>query len=420
MNELRALETELGVSVDVLMTTIQDALLHAYMRMPGAVRGARVELDQKTGGVTVWAPEVDEEDNVIGEFDDTPNDFGRIATTTAKSVIAQRLREAEADRVLGSFKHKKGEIVSGVVQRRAGRDADSRDLIVDVGEHEAILRAEEQVPTEHLHRGDHIRALVLDVAVTPRGASVRLSRTHPDFVRRLFELEVPEIGDGTVELVALSREPGHRSKVAVWSADPSVNPKGACIGHNGQRVRAVTQELGGEKIDIVDYDDDPAVFIAESLSPAQVVRVDILSKDHRQSRAVVPDGQASLAIGKEAQNVRLAAKLTGWSIDIRKESDMAAGNYPEAQAARAAGIIAEPHEAAAEIAEPAEGAEPAEVAVAAEETVVTEPVEPAEATEAVEAVEVAAAAGTLDTPATTEAPATTDAPATTETAEKPE
>lgn len=321
MTELRTLESELGVGVDVLMKTIEEALLYAYMRMPGAVKGARVELDQKSGDVTVWAPEVDEEDNVIGEFDDTPKDFGRIATATAKSVIAQRLREAEADRVLGSFKHKKGEIVSGVVQHHAGKDADSRDLLVDVGEHEAILRAEEQVPTEHFHHGDHIRALVLDVAVTPRGASVRLSRTHPDFVRRLFELEVPEIAEGTVELVALSREAGHRSKVAVWSPDETINPKGACIGHNGQRVRAVTQELNGEKIDIVDYDDDPAKFIAESLSPATVLRVEILNKDHRQARAIVPDGQASLAIGKEAQNVRLAAKLTGWSIDIRKESD---------------------------------------------------------------------------------------------------
>ena len=183
------------------------------------------------------------------------------------------------------------------------------------------MRVEEQVPTERFRHGDHIRALVLEVSVGTRGASVRLSRTHPDFARKLFEMEVPEIQDGTVEIVALAREAGHRAKIAVWSDIPDVNAKGACIGHNGQRVRAVTTELGGEKIDIVDYDDDPKVFIAASLSPAKVVRVDILDKAERQARAIVPDGQTSLAIGKEAQNVRLAAKLTGWSIDIRKESD---------------------------------------------------------------------------------------------------
>lgn len=318
MNELRIVESELGISVDVIVQAIEDALLHAYLRVPGAVRGARVEMDRTTGKVTVYAPEVDEDGEVIGEFDDTPSDFGRIATSTARSIIAQRLRDAEADRVLGSFKGKQGEVVSGVVQQNARKD--SRDVLVDVGEHEAILRAEEQVPTERFRHGDNIRALVLEVTVGSRGASVRLSRTHPDFVRRLFELEVPEIQEGTVEIVAVAREAGHRSKVAVWSAQSDINAKGACIGHNGQRVRAVTTELGGEKIDIVDYDDDPARFVAAALSPALVLRVDILSKDQRLARAIVPDEQTSLAIGKEAQNVRLAAKLTGWSIDIRKES----------------------------------------------------------------------------------------------------
>jgi N utilization substance protein A len=325
MNELRIVESELGISVDVLIGAIEDALLHAYQRVPGAVRGARVEMDRSSGKVTVYAPEVDDEGNVIGEFDDTPGDFGRIATATAKSIIAQRLRDAETDRVLGSFKGKQGEIISGVVQANANHKGDPRDLLVEVGEHEALLRADEQVPTEHFRHGDHIRALVLEVSIGSRGASVRLSRTHPDFVRRLFEQEVPEIADGTVEIVALAREAGHRSKIAVWSESPEVNAKGACIGHNGQRVRAVTTELNGEKIDIVDYDDDPAKFVAAALSPAKVVRVDVLNKDQRQARAIVPDGQTSLAIGKEAQNVRLAAKLTGWSIDIRKESDYPAG-----------------------------------------------------------------------------------------------
>ena len=332
MNELRIVENELGISVDVLVEAIEDALLHAYQRVPGAIRDARVEMDRTSGKVTVWAPEVDEEGNVIGHFDDTPGDFGRIATATAKSIIAQRLRDAESDRVLGSFKGKQGEIVSGVVQQSGGR-GESRDIRVDVGEHEAILRSEEQVPTEHFHHGDHIRALVLDVSVTPRGASVRLSRSHPDFVRRLFEQEVPEIQEGTVEVVALAREAGHRSKVAVWTAEPDLNAKGACIGHNGQRVRAITTELNGEKIDIVDYDDDQATFIAASLSPAKVLRVDVLNRDQRQARAIVPDEQTSLAIGKEGQNVRLAAKLTGWSIDIRKKSeDPQAGEATDTEA----------------------------------------------------------------------------------------
>ena len=332
MNELRIVENELGISVDVLVEAIEDALLHAYQRVPGAIRDARVEMDRTSGKVTVWAPEVDEEGNVIGHFDDTPGDFGRIATATAKSIIAQRLRDAESDRVLGSFKGKQGEIVSGVVQQSGGR-GESRDIRVDVGEHEAILRSEEQVPTEHFHHGDHIRALVLDVSVTPRGASVRLSRSHPDFVHRLFEQEVPEIQEGTVEVVALAREAGHRSKVAVWTAEPDLNAKGACIGHNGQRVRAITTELNGEKIDIVDYDDDQATFIAASLSPAKVLRVDVLIRDQRQARAIVPDEQTSLAIGKEAQNVRLAAKLTGWSIDIRKKSeDPQAGEATDTEA----------------------------------------------------------------------------------------
>lgn len=328
MSELRIVESELGISVDILVEAIEDALLHAYSRVPGAIRGARVEMDRTTGNVTVWAPELDEEGAKIGEFDDTPGDFGRIATTTAKSIIAQRLRDAESDRVLGSFKGKQGEIVSGVVQQSSTR-GDSRDIRVDVGEHEAILRSEEQVPTEHFHHGDHIRALVLEVSVSPRGASVRLSRSHPDFVRRLFEQEVPEIEDGTVEVVALAREAGHRSKVAVWTAEPDLNAKGACIGHNGQRVRAITTELNGEKIDIVDYSDEIAEFIAASLSPARVIRVDILNHDQRQARAIVPDEQTSLAIGKEAQNVRLAAKLTGWSIDIRKKSEDPLAEQPE-------------------------------------------------------------------------------------------
>ncbi|MBR6458831.1 MAG: transcription termination/antitermination protein NusA [Actinomycetaceae bacterium] len=327
MSELRLVESELGIPVDVLIEAIEDALLHAYQRVPGAIKGARVEMDRATGATKVIAPEYDEDGNVVGEFDDTPGDFGRIATATAKSVIAQRLRDAESDRLLGSFKGKQGKIVSGVVQQNP--NPDSRDLLIDLGEHEAILRAEEQVPGEYFSHGDRLKAYVIEVSVGQRGVSIRLSRTHPEFVRRLFEHEVPEIADGTVEIVALSREAGHRTKIAVWTAEQGVNPKGACIGHNGQRVRAVMTELGREKIDIVDYDDDPALFIGASLSPAHVVRVDIIDKDKRQARAIVPDSEASLAIGKEAQNVRLAAKLTGWSIDIRTESEDAEAEADE-------------------------------------------------------------------------------------------
>ncbi|MDV6238179.1 transcription termination factor NusA [Trueperella bernardiae] len=320
MNELKIVESELGVDLDILLGAIEEALLHAYNCAPGAIRGARIELNRSTGVVTVWAPEEDEEGNVIGEFDDTPNDFGRIATSTARSIIAQRLRDAESARILGDFKGKQGKIVAGTVDTTAG-PGESRDLFVELGDNRGLLRAEEQVPTERFKHGDLIRALILDINVGPRGASIRLSRSHPDFVRELFATEVPEIESGVVEIVALAREAGHRSKVAVWSNDPTVAAKGACIGPNGQRVRAVTQELQGEKIDIVDYDDDIALFIAAALSPASAIRVDVLNRDTRQARAIVPDDQASLAIGKEAQNVRLAAKLTGWSIDIRKASE---------------------------------------------------------------------------------------------------
>ncbi len=321
MNELRVVESELGINLSVLIETIEDALLHAYNRVPGAIKGARVELDRSSGKVAVYAPELDENNQVVGEFDDTPNDFGRIATATARSIIAQRLRDAESARILGSFQGKQGQIVSGVVEGNAGKSTESRDLFVELGENRGVLRAEEQVATEHYRHGDLIRALILDISVGSRGASIRLSRSHPDFVRQLFETEVPEIAQGIVEIVALAREAGHRSKIAVWSADENVAAKGATIGHNAQRVRAVTQELHGEKIDVVEYDDDPAKFIAAALSPAKVERVDIINRDLRQALAIVPDDQASLAIGKEAQNVRLAAKLTGWSIDIRKSSE---------------------------------------------------------------------------------------------------
>ena len=317
MTALRLIESERGIGLDVLVGAIEEALLLAYHRTPGAVEKARVELDRRTGRVTVMATETDEEGNEVGEFDDTPSGFGRIATATARSVIVQRLRDAEDDQVMGNYRDKAGEILSGVVQQ--GRDP--RTVLVDIGDMEAVLPAHEQVPTETYTHGDRIRAYVLDVSRGSKGPSVTLSRTHPNLVRKLFALEVPEVADGSVEIVALAREAGHRSKMAVRSTVPGLNAKGACIGPMGQRVRAVMAELAGEKIDIIDYSDDPATFVANALSPSRVSSVEVVDAEARAARVVVPDFQLSLAIGKEGQNARLAARLTGWRIDIHSDTE---------------------------------------------------------------------------------------------------
>jgi len=326
---LRMLERERDISFEVLASAIEQALLSAYHRTPGAQAVARVELDRKTGHVTVWAREQlpTPEPGPDGEpaprplpgpeFDDTPDGFGRIATATARQVIVQRLRDAEDDQVLGNFRGKEGEVIGGVIQQ--GRD--SRVVLVDVGGTEAVLPAHEQVPTERYVHGERLRALVLEVARGMKGPQVTLSRTHPNLVRRLFALEVPEVADGTVEIMSIAREAGHRTKLSVRANVPGLNAKGACIGPMGARVRAVMAELHGEKIDIVDYSDDPAEMVAHALSPARVLSVTIVDPVARAARVVVPDYQLSLAIGKEGQNARLAAKLTGWRIDIR--SDMA-------------------------------------------------------------------------------------------------
>jgi len=317
MTALRLIESERGISLDVLVRAIEEALLLAYHRTPGAVPKARVELDQRTGRVTVLATELDEEGNEIGEFDDTPSGFGRIATATARSVIVQRLRDAEDDQVMGNYRDKAGEIVSGIVQQ--GRDP--RVVLVDIGDLEAVLPQHEQVPTESYVHGDRLRAYVIDVSRGSKGPSVTLSRTHPNLVKKLFALEVPEVADGSVEIVALAREAGHRTKMAVRATVPGLNAKGACIGPMGQRVRAVMAELAGEKIDIVDYSDDPATFVASALSPSKVSSVEVVDEAARAARVVVPDFQLSLAIGKEGQNARLAARLTGWRIDIHSDTE---------------------------------------------------------------------------------------------------
>lgn len=324
MSALRMLETERDIPLEKIIPAIEQAVLMAYQKSPGAISRSRAELDRSTGKVTIWAPEVEEDGTVIGEFDDTPNGFGRIAASTARQVIQQRLRDAEDDNILGSFKDKEGEILSGIIQQ--GRDP--RVVLVDLGTLEAALPPSEQAPGEKYEHGRRLRSFVVRVERGFKGPQVTLSRTHPGLVKKLFELEVPEIHAGHVEIVALAREAGHRSKIAVAATAPGINAKGACIGEMGTRVRAVTNELNDEKIDIVDFDRDPRTFIANALSPSKVTSVTILDEGLKAARVVVPDNQLSLAIGKEGQNARLAAKLTGWRIDIKPESKAAAA--PEA------------------------------------------------------------------------------------------
>jgi N utilization substance protein A len=312
---LRSLEREKEISFDILIDALEQALLTAYHKTPGAQEDARVHLDRKTGRVTVLAAELDDEGEKVGEYDDTPDGFGRIAATTAKQVILQRLRDAEDDLRFGEFSGREGDIVSGVIQQ--GRDP--QDVLVDLGKIEATLPVAERVPGERYDHGTRIKAIVISVRRGMRGPQVQLSRSHPNLVKKLFALEVPEIADGTVEILAIAREAGHRTKIAVRSNVPGVNAKGSCIGPMGQRVRNVMHELHGEKIDIVDWSEDPAELVAHALSPARVSSVQIVDLAARSARVVVPDYQLSLAIGKEGQNARLAARLTGWRIDIRSD-----------------------------------------------------------------------------------------------------
>ena len=312
---LRALEREKEISFDILIDALEQALVTAYHKTPGAHDRARAVVDRKTGRVTILAAELDDEGQQVGEFEDTPEGFGRIAATTAKQVILQRLRDAEDDLRFGEFSGREGDLVSGTVQQ--GRDP--QDVLVDLGKLEALLPVAERVPGERYEHGTRIKALVITVRRGMRGPQVHLSRSHPNLVKKLFALEVPEIADGTVEICAIAREAGHRTKMAVRSTVPGVNAKGACIGPMGQRVRNVMHELHGEKIDIVDFSDDPASFVAHALSPARVSSVEVVDAAARAARVVVPDYQLSLAIGKEGQNARLAARLTGWRIDIRSD-----------------------------------------------------------------------------------------------------
>ncbi|PZU42075.1 MAG: transcription termination/antitermination protein NusA [Arsenicicoccus sp.] len=323
MAALRLLEREREIPMDVIAEAIEQALLSAYQRIDGHARQARVELDRRSGHVTVWAREDAPvlEDGSRGdpgpEYDDTPEGFGRVAASTARQVITQRMRDLEDDAILGDFRGREGDIVSGVIQQ----SNDPRRVLVDFGTIEGELPISEQVPGETYEHGQRLRCYVVSAKRGMRGPQIMLSRTHPNLVRRLFVLEVPEIADGTVQIEALAREAGHRTKIAVHSTVPGVNAKGACIGPMGQRVRAVMAELQGEKIDIVDYAEDPAAFVAAALSPARVSSAFVVDPRAKQVRVVVPDYQLSLAIGREGQNARLANRLTGWKIDIRADTE---------------------------------------------------------------------------------------------------
>jgi len=326
LSMLRLMEREKEIPFEELAQIIEQAILTAYLKhihpgehmkqAVGEEPGARVHLDRKTGHVSIYVPERDDEGNIIGEAVDEPSDFGRIAAFAAKQVINQRLRDLADDAVLGEFRSREGDIVAGVIQQ----GPNPRMIHVDLGTVEAILPPEEQVPGESYDHGSRIRVYVTSVSKGAKGPQITVSRTHPSLVRKLFALEVPEIANGVVEIVSLAREAGHRTKIAVRATEPGVNAKGACIGELGQRVRAVTAELGNEKIDIVDFSTDLPTFVASALSPARVTSSYLIDEATKAVRALVPDYQLSLAIGKEGQNARLAAKLTGAKIDIQPDS----------------------------------------------------------------------------------------------------
>ncbi|WP_198168119.1 transcription termination factor NusA [Herbidospora yilanensis] len=328
MSVLRSLEREKDISFDLVVKAIEDALLIAYFRTEGAAQKARAQLDRVSGHVSILAAEIGEDGEILREYDDTPGNFSRIAATTAKQVILQQLRDAEDEINFGEFASREGELVAGVIQQ--GKDP--RVVLVDLGKIEAILPHNEQVPGEDYVHGERIRCYVVQVKKGNKGPSVTLSRTHPNLVKKLFALEVPEIADGTVEIAAIAREAGHRTKIAVRSRKPGVNAKGACIGPMGSRVRNVMTELHGEKIDIIDWSEDPADFVGNALSPARVSRVEVVDADGRVARVTVPDYQLSLAIGKEGQNARLAARLTGWRIDIKPDTHEAPADPADASA----------------------------------------------------------------------------------------
>ena len=327
---------EKGIAPELLFDAIEAALISAYKRNFSSAQNVRVSLDRVTGDFHVYARKtvVDTIENDIIEIsleeakkinasyevDDilelevTPKNFGRIAAQTAKQVVVQRIREAERGIIYEEFSNRESDILTGIVQR-----IEQKNVFIDLGKAEAILAPSEQIPFEQYKHGDRVKSYIIEVKKTTKGPQILVSRTHPGLLKRLFELEVPEIHDGIVEIKSVAREPGMRSKIAVFSKDEDIDPVGSCVGHKGMRVQTIVDELKGEKIDIVKWSVDPVKYIANSLSPAKVVSVEV-NETEKISKVIVPDYQLSLAIGKEGQNARLAAKLTGWKIDIKSES----------------------------------------------------------------------------------------------------
>lgn len=340
IHALDQLEKEKGIEKEVLIEAIEAALISAFKRNFGSTQNVKIYIDRDTGDVKVFAlkrvtsnPESDVldisleearklsdkyEEEDMAEIEVTPRKFGRIAAQTAKQVVVQRIREAERGIIFDEYYNKEGDIVTGIIQR-----SERKNVIIDLGKTEATIGPSEQTPGEEYRFNDRIKTYIVEVRKTTKGPQIMVSRTHPGLVKRLFELEVPEIHDGTVEIKSIAREPGSRTKIAVFSRDSNVDPVGACVGQKGTRVQAIVDELRGEKIDIIKWSSSPEEYISSSLSPAKVVRVDT-SEAERSARVTVPDYQLSLAIGKEGQNARLAAKLTGWKIDIKSESQLRA------------------------------------------------------------------------------------------------
>jgi N utilization substance protein A len=321
---VRVLAVEKGISVETLLQVLADALVSAYKRRTDAADEVEVQIDPDTMDIRFIAYDIDEDGQWVNPRDDTPKDLGRIAAQTFRQVMNQRIREAERERKFEEYANREGDIVTGIIQQ-----SDSRYTLLDLGKVEALLPQAEQVPYERPEPGARLKAYIVEVRRTSKGPQIVVSRTHPGLIKRLFELEVPEIADGIVEIKACAREPGHRTKIAVWSNDHNVDPVGACVGARGARVRMVVNELRGEKIDIVPFSEDHPDFVAKALSPAKVKEV----RCHEETgvaEVIVPDHQLSLAIGKEGQNARLAARLTGWRIDIKSETQLAeeeAGGY---------------------------------------------------------------------------------------------
>ncbi len=318
LEALQALAADKGISVDALLAALADALESAYKRMPNSEEYAWVTINPETADIQVFAQKLDDDGEPVGEpFDVTPDGFGRIAAQTAKQVMMQRIREVERELKYEEYAGREGDIVTGIIQQN-----DARYTLLDLGRVEALLPQAEQVPFERPDANSRLKAYIVEVRKTAKGPQIVVSRTHPGLIKRLFELEVPEIADGVVEIRACAREPGHRTKIAVASNDTNVDPVGACVGARGARVRMVVNELRGEKIDIVPFADDPADFVAKALSPAKIKEVSI-DEETGVAEVIVPDYQLSLAIGKEGQNARLSARLTGWRIDIKSETQLA-------------------------------------------------------------------------------------------------